>query len=213
MSLLPANEYLKNGSIRSSTTMLPEIAIRELVANALIHQDFSATGTSIMIELFAERLEICNPGESLVNVDRILDAPPKSRNEKLASLMRRLGICEERGSGIDRVVSQVELNQLPAPIFEVQENFTRVILFSHRELKNLTQEDRLRACYLHASLKYIERDYMTNTSLRERFGIAPGNGSMVSRIIKDAIDKGLICVYDESVGSKARKYIPKWARS
>jgi predicted HTH transcriptional regulator len=45
------------------------------------------------------------------------DTPPRSRNESLASLMRRFRICEERGSGIDKVVFLVELYQLPAPLF------------------------------------------------------------------------------------------------
>ena len=68
-----------------------------------------------MIEIFDDRIEITNPGEPLVDTQRFLDSPPKSRNETLASLMRRVGICEERGSGIDKVVFQVELYQLPAP--------------------------------------------------------------------------------------------------
>jgi len=211
MTLIPAEESLTS-PIRKEKTMFPELAVRELVANSLIHQDFFETGSGVMVELFADRLEISNPGEPLVNIDRFLDSPPKSRNEKLASLMRRLGICEERGSGIDKVIFEVEFNQLPAPIFERLDKFTRVVLFSHRELKNLTKQDRVRACYFHASLKYIERDYMTNTSLRERFGIDTKNGAMASRIIKDALQSGLICIYDESVGAKARRYIPKWAR-
>ena len=212
MTLIPTEESLAS-PIRRTFSMFPELAIRELVAKALIHQDFFATGSSVMVELFATRLEISNPGEPLVNVDRFLDTPPISRNEKLASLMRRVGICEERGSGIDKVVFEIELNQLPAPIFETPTGFTRSILFSHRKLKNLTKQDRARACYFHASLRYIERDYMTNTSLRERFGIDQKNGAMASRIINDTIQAGLICIYDESVGAKARKYIPTWARS
>jgi len=212
MTLLTSEESL-NTPVRSTVTMFSELVVRELVANALIHQDFFETGTSVMIELFDSRMEITNPGKPLVNVERFLDTPPKSRNEKLTSLMRRLGFCEERGSGIDKVVFEIEMDQLPAPIFESPGEYTRVILFSHRELKNLTKQDRIRACYFHACRKYIERNYMTNASLRERFGIENKNVAMVSRIINDAIKSGFICIYDESVGVKARKYIPTWARS
>ncbi len=212
INLLPDKENFET-SIRKTTSMFPKIAIRELVANALIHQDFSETGTGVMIELFEDRLEISNPGIPLINVDRLLDSPPKSRNERLASLMRRIGICEERGSGIDKVVFEVELNQLPAPIFEVSEGSMRAILFSHREFKDLTNEDKVRACYFHATLKYIERDYMTNTSLRGRFGIKKANASMISRVIKDALNKGLISIYDNTAGAKARKYVPRWAQN
>lgn len=211
MALMPAAESL-HSPIRTEITMFPKLAVRELVVNALIHQDFFESGSGVMIELFSDRLEISNPGVPLVSVERFLDTPPKSRNEKMASLLRRLGICEERGSGVDKVVFEVEINQLPAPLFETPERSTLVVLFSYRELRNLTKQDRIRACYLHASLKYIERDYMTNTSLRERFGIKDKNGAMASRIINDALNSGLICIYDETVGAKARKYVPTWAR-
>ncbi len=54
-----------------------------------------------MVEIFDDRIEITNPGEPLVDTQRFIDTPPKSRNETLASMMRRFRICEERGSGID----------------------------------------------------------------------------------------------------------------
>lgn len=95
--------------------MYPGIAIRELVANALIHQDFTVTGAAPMVEIFDERVEITNPGEPLVDTSRFIDAPPRSRNEQLAATMRRMGVCEEGGSGIDKVVESIELSQLPAP--------------------------------------------------------------------------------------------------
>ena len=77
-----------------------------------------------MVEIFKDRIEITNPGKPLVDTQRFLDNPPASRNEILASLLRRFRICEERGSGIDKVVFQVELYQLPAPLFEVPKGFT-----------------------------------------------------------------------------------------
>jgi predicted HTH transcriptional regulator len=191
--------------------MFPELAIRELVANALIHQDFHLTGTGPMVEIFAGRMEITNPGLPLVQTDRFLDSPPRSRNETLASFMRRIGVCEERGSGIDKVVFQTELFQLPAPLFEVMEQHTRATLFAHRELREMDKTDRIRACYLHACLRYVQRDYMTNTTLRERFGINKENSSIASRIIRDTIEADLIRCHDETVGSRGRKYVPKWA--
>lgn len=191
--------------------MFPELAIRELVANAIIHQEFHLTGTGPMVEIFAGRMEITNPGLPLVQTDRFLDSPPRSRNEALASFMRRIGVCEERGSGVDKVVIQTEVFQLPAPLFEATDEHTRVVLFAHREFKAMDKADRIRAAYLHACLRYVQRDYMTNTSLRERFGIDGKNSSMASRIIRDTVEAGLIRCHDETVGSRARKYLPRWA--
>jgi ATP-dependent DNA helicase RecG len=74
-------------------SLFPDLAVRELVANAIIHQDFHTTGTAPMIEIFQNRTEITNPGLPLVQIDRFLDSPPKSRNEGIASFMRRIGIC------------------------------------------------------------------------------------------------------------------------
>lgn len=210
MNLLPSNEVIGQ-ALRKTVPMFPELAIRELVANALIHQNFHLTGTGPMVELFANRIEITNPGLPLVRTDRFLDSPPKSRNESIASFMRRIGVCEERGSGVDKVVSQAELYQLPAPLFETTDEHTRAVLFAHRDFREMDKTDRIRACYLHACLRYVQRDYMSNTTLRERFGIDEKNSSMVSRIIKDALGAGLIRPHDETVGSRARRYLPWWA--
>ena len=209
-NLLPSNEVIGQ-ALRKQAPMFPELAIRELVANAIIHQDFHLTGTAPMVEIFANRMEITNPGLPLVQTDRFLDSPPRSRNEALASFMRRIGVCEERGSGVDKVVFQTEIYQLPAPLFETTDEHTRAVLFAHRAFKEMDKADRIRACYLHACLRYVQRNYMTNTTLRERFGIDEKNSSMASRIIKDAIEAGLIRCHDETVGSRARKYLPRWA--
>ena len=210
LGFLPSNEVIGK-ALRREVPMLPELAIRELVANTIIHQDFHITGTGPMVEIFTNRMEITNPGLPLVTTDRFLDSPPKSRNEAIASFMRRIGVCEERGSGIDKVVFQTELYQLPAPIFETTDEHTRSVLFAQRELKEMDKVDRVRACYLHACLKYVQRDFMTNASLRERFGIASKNSAMASRIIKDALLTERIRCYDDTVGSKAKKYLPWWA--
>jgi predicted HTH transcriptional regulator len=210
LGFLPSNEVIGK-ALRREVPMLPELAIRELVANTIIHQDFHITGTGPMVEIFTNRMEITNPGLPLVTTDRFLDSPPKSCNEAIASFMRRIGVCEERGSGIDKVVFQTELYQLPAPIFETTDEHTRSVLFAQRELKEMDKVDRVRACYLHACLKYVQRDFMTNASLRERFGIASKNSAMASRIIKDALLAERIRCYDDTVGSKAKKYLPWWA--
>lgn len=207
---LPTNEVIGQ-ALRQTVAMYPELAVRELVANALIHQDLFLTGAGPMVEIFADRIEITNPGEPLVDTQRFVDSPPKSRNERLASLMRRFRICEERGSGIDKVVSQVEFFQLPAPLFENPEGSTRAVLFAHKPLAAMDKSDRVRACYLHACLRFVTRQPMTNASLRERFGIEEKNAALASRILGDAVDAGLIAVRDADVGTRSRTYVPFWA--
>jgi predicted HTH transcriptional regulator len=210
MALAPANEVIGQ-ALRRDVPAFPPLAVRELVANALIHQDFSVTGAGPMVELFTDRIEVTNPGAPLVDTLRFVDTPPKSRNEILASMMRRLGICEERGSGIDKVVSEVEQHQLPAPIFEAPEGFTRITLFAHKPLNEMDKTDRVRACYLHACLKWVMRDYLTNASLRERFGVEKKNKAAASRYIREALEAKTIRPFNEDAPPKLMKYVPFWA--
>ncbi len=208
--LVPSNEVIEK-ALRRTVPMYPPLAVRELVANALIHQDFFITGAGPMVEIFQDRMEVTNPGEPLVAADRFLDTPPRSRNEALASLMRRMNICEERGSGVDKVVFQTEFHQLPAPLFEVTGGSTRAVLFAHRPLSRMDKDDRVRACYLHACLKFVNRDYLTNTSVRGRFGIAEKNKAMASRLIREAVEVGAVLPHDRGAAPKLMKYVPWWA--
>ena len=209
--LLPANEIISNG-IRRSVPVYPEIALRELIANALIHQDFVISGTGPMIEIFDDRIEITNPGRPLIEPDRFVDAPPRTRNEQIAFFMRRFGICEERGSGWDKVASQIELFQLPAPKIEVVDEHTRVTLFSQRSLNEMDGTERARATYLHACLQYVKRDYLTNSSLRKRFNIEKHNTAKASRIIADAVNRGVILPDDPDAAPKLMRYVPWWVK-
>lgn len=208
---IPHNEVL-GAALRKSVPMFPEIAIRELVANALIHQDFFEKGTGPMIEIFEDRLEISNPGLPLIDTDRFMDSPPKSRNEVLAAVMRRVGICEERGSGIDKVVFQTEFFQLPAPRFDTTPLHTRSILFAHKDFESMTMTERVHACYLHACLRYLTHDYMTNESLRERFGVSEKKIASISRVISSAKKHGAILPAEEGQSNKFARYIPHWAQ-
>lgn len=209
-NLLPNNEILGK-ALRKVVPMYPDIAVRELIANALIHQNFYMIGTGPMIEIFSDRMEITNPGAPLIDKARFVDHPPISRNEQLASFMRRIGVCEERGSGYDKVVFETEFYQLPAPEIEIYNDHTKVVIYAHKEFAKMSREDRIRACYLHACLKRVNREYMTNSSLRERFNIDKKNSSMVSRLLTDTCNVGLIYISPESTSDKSRKYLPYWA--
>ncbi len=209
-SQLPANEVI--GKVfRNEARMYPEIAIRELVANTIIHQDFKEKGTGPMVEIFKDRIEFTNPGLPLITTNRFIDEY-QSRNEILASFMRKIGICEEKGSGIDKVIFNAELYQLPAPDFQVQEKHTKSIMYSFKELNDMDRNDKIRATYQHVCLCYVSNEKMTNQSLRKRFQIAEHNYSIASRIIRDTLQSKLIKEDDpESNSRKFVKYVPFWA--
>jgi predicted HTH transcriptional regulator len=207
---LPQNEQIQQ-ALRHEVRMYPEIAIRELVANAMIHQDFNVSGAGAMVEIFTDRMEITNPGVPLIDTLRFIDEPPRSRNEALAGMMRRMGMCEERGSGIDKVINAVELVGLPAPDFRVAGDSTVAVLLGPRSFAEMDRDDRVRACYQHACLWYVSGKAMTNATLRRRLGIKESNYPLASRIIRDAVEAGLIKAYGDGGSKKSASYVPFWS--
>ncbi len=210
--ILPHSEVIEK-AFRHDVSMYPEIALRELIANALIHQDFTIPGTGPMIEIFDNRIEFTNPGSLLPSkkLDRLIGTTPESRNELLASAFRRYRICEERGTGFLKVVTSAELYGLPPVAFEQGENYFKVTLFKPRKFSEMSQTERIEACYQHAVLKYFSSGAMTNTSLRERLKMHEKQRTQVSNLIRDALDAGRIKRKDPtSISSKFAEYIPYW---
>lgn len=213
MSLLPQSEAIEQ-ALRKKRTVYPEIALREIIANALIHQDFTITGAGPLIEIFDDRIEVSNPGGLLPSkqLDRLIGTQPESRNEQLARAFRRYKICEERGSGLLKAGIQVELYGLPPMEFAAGTNHFKVTLYTPRTFAQMSARERLRACYQHAVLKYYSDSAMTNTSLRERLKMPERQRSMVSVLIQQAIDKKLIKPADpENKSKKFAEYVPIWA--
>ena len=209
-SLYPRSEIIE-GAVRHELEEFPVTTVRELVANAFIHQDLSERGSGPMIELFRDRIEITNPGKPSIPIDRFIDEHPPPRNQKLAYVMRQLDLCEERGSGIDNALREIEVNQLPPPLFSATSNSTRVVLFARKPLNEMDRSARLRACYQHACLQYVTGNKMTNKSLRTRFGLSDKSASLVSGILNDATNEGLIVPANPSSGNRIRHYLPHWA--
>lgn len=211
--ILPQSEIIEK-ALRAKKSIYPVIALRELIANALIHQDFTITGTGPLIEIFSDRIEISNPGGLLPSkrLDRLIGTQPESRNEQLAKAFRHYKICEERGSGLLKAGYEVELYGLPPIEFATTSTSFKVTLYSPRTFAAMAPRERLEACYQHAILKHYSDSAMTNKSLRERLKMPEKQRSMVSVIIQEAIDKGLIKSADpQNKSRKFAEYIPAWA--
>jgi predicted HTH transcriptional regulator len=207
---LPQNEVIEN-AVRKEMKLVPDSVIRELIANAHIHQDFEIPGTSVIIEIYADRVEITNPGIPKIPTDRFIDGC-QSRNERFAMSMRKLKICEEKGSGIDRVVQMAEILQLPAPDFRTGFQSTTTVIYGPRDFDAMGRDDRVRACYQHCVLRYVMSQQMTNQSLRERFNLPESKSAVVSQIIGFAAESALIKPDVKAGGSrKFARYIPIWA--
>lgn len=211
MSALPQNELIGD-ALREERPLVPRLVIRELVANALVHQDFAAQGRST-IQVFSNRVEISNPGVPVIDVARFVDFN-EARNARLATHLRRLRICEEKGSGIDNALTQIEVHQLPAPEFRESLGRTEVTIFGPRPFKDMSADDRARACFQHCALQWVIHEAMTNQSLRKRFDLTDvkGDARTVSVIIADTVERGWV-KRDETAGESRRhaRYVPTWA--
>jgi ATP-dependent DNA helicase RecG len=207
---MPSNNVIAT-AYRNEVRAFPEDAVRELVANALIHQDFNETGTSVTIEIYSNRLEVSNPGTPIIPPDRFADGF-QSRNETLAGLARRLGMCEEQGLGIDRVLKSAEVNQLPAPSFRQGARHLSVVIFAQKRFDEMDRQERINACFWHCALRFAKRGTMNNESLRERFDLSESRSPAVSGVIADTKNAGKIKL-DNPANSSNRyaKWVPYWA--
>ena len=125
--------------------------------------------------------------------------------------MKRFGYCEERGSGVDRAVDACEKAFLPPPMFQADESLTSVTTFAERPFAAMSKEDRIRACFQHAALRFEAGEYMSNSTLRARLGLSDKQYPQVSLMIRDATDAGKIRPLDEGQANRNARYVPFWA--
>lgn len=178
----------------------------------MIHQALKQRGTNPMVEIFSDRIEFSNAGAPLIDIDRIVDTVPVSRNENIAGFMHKCDICEERGSGYDKIIASTSANTMLAPKVENQSNqFTKVILMAKLPFDLTSKEDRIRTCYMQACFEYVNSKAITNADVRYLFGLGDSDKVKSSRIIKDTIEAGLIKPVDPNTAPRHMKYIPHWA--
>jgi ATP-dependent DNA helicase RecG len=206
---LPASEEIA-AALRTTTHAYPLKAIREIIGNAIVHQDLNEHGTGITIEIYDDRFEVTNPGLPILALDRFIDEN-QSRNERFADALRQLGICEERGHGMDAVVMQIEMHQLPPYRCRVGTRHTTVVLSRYKPLKDLSPEERVSAVYQHCVLRYVTNQITNNESLRERFKIDKKNSAIASRLLGEAVTMQRIRPSDANAATKLMRYVPYWA--
>ena len=155
----------------------PAVAVRELIANALIHQDFHVSSAGPLIELFPDRLEISNPGQPLMEVDQ--------------------------------AILQAEIEQLPTPDFRTSGDSTIAVLYGPRSTDSMTREERIRAVYWHACLKFVTQQPVTNSTIRARFAL--NDASKASRMLAEAVEANMLAPKDPNAGRRYMQYLPYWA--
>jgi len=208
MARIPSEEQILHG-VRSRVHKIPEEAVREFLANALIHQDLTG-GERPLIEIYKDRVRFINPGVPLISIERFIDGGTRSRNPKFADLMRLAGLCERRGSGVDRAVRAIEHAALPPPLFAEVEGSTTVTAYMPRRFADMTPEERIRACFQHAQVCHERNQPMSNSSLRQRFGLPDKQISQASIVIRETIAAGKIKPLNEDQANRNARYVPTY---
>ncbi len=99
-----AEEEIDDGLFRLALPLYSEIAIRELIANALVHRDYSINGQIRVAIEGSQALVVSNPGgfPHGITIHNLLTAPPQARNPLIADSFKRAGLVERTGRGINR---------------------------------------------------------------------------------------------------------------
>lgn len=205
------NEHFVKGPRRQYEEFVPEVAVRELIANALIHQDFQITGHQLWVRIYTNRIIVGNPGAPLVNINRMIDRH-ETRNEILVDAMRALHICERASTGIDEALAAMEkVHGAPIAYRTGGQDVTEAIVMATRAYDKLSPGLKELACYQHCALRSLYHGPMTNVSFRERFGLDESKREDVSRLFKELVDRKLIKrSIKNGHSNKHASYVPQW---
>jgi len=130
ISKLPVHSTISTELKRKEYLALPEIAIREALANSIAHRDYTNRTARIQIDIYSDRVEFANPGRSLVPIENIDNATPQSRNPLLIKFLRDYNITETRGRGIRTILNATKDSGLPMPKFENIGEIFKTTLFT-----------------------------------------------------------------------------------
>ena len=192
--------------MRTDERDYPEDAIREALLNAIVHRDYSFSG-STLINIYIDRLEIISLGGlvSGLSLEAVMMGASQSRNERLAALFYRLKLIEAYGTGISKIISSYKKTGIE-PIFENVEGAFRVILPNVNTATNVINIDNLDVedeRYLPILNIFSQQKEFTRKDVEDVMGIGTTHAI---NTIKEMIDKNLI----EKIGKgKKTRYIKK----
>lgn len=185
--------------LRTDERDYPEDAVREALLNAIVHREYSFSGSTI-INLYSDRLEIISLGGlvSGLSLEAAMLGASQTRNEKLAALFYRMKLIEAYGTGISKIISCYK--GLPVqPKFENVEGAFRVVLpNTHSQEQSVENEKYLAILRLFEKQKEI-----TRTDIEKAIGV--GTTHAVN-MLKEMLDKDLL---DKVGNGRLTRYVSK----
>ncbi len=138
-SKLPVRSRIGPEGKRSDYLAIPTLALRETLANAIVHRDYSTFKGRIQIDIYSDRIEFASPGRSLIPLDMLETAHPETRNPLLMNYLRDLNITEHRGRGIRTIKSSLKSAGLAEPTFIHRHDWFIATIFSSAFIQDVDQ--------------------------------------------------------------------------
>jgi ATP-dependent DNA helicase RecG len=168
------------GIKREEIPSYDKITLREVITNAVVHRDYQQLHQPVKIAMFADRIEVENPGGLLPGLTPYNLLHKRAwRNETIASLMTKVGLGEMDGQGIDRIYAATHRLKVPAPILYDQNRSFKIVLSAPKEYDGYTPEEK-RLTVLVLLMLEQEAD---NESLRNVFNIDSGKASTLLKLL------------------------------
>lgn len=196
-------DYKLKGAKLVGKTIIPEVAFREAIINALIHRKYWLPG-AVKIAVFDDRLEIFSPGNfpGALDLHSLGDGTTYLRNPLLARVARRFGLVEKLGTGIKLIIESCLNEKIKKPEFIEGADSVKVIFsFSPAEDKYQSDEDKIMAMFeIYPELKIEEIVRHLNISkativrklnnlIKEKKIVRQGKGPAVSYRLIQSIAK------------------------
>jgi ATP-dependent DNA helicase RecG len=189
------SELVVLGLRRHELPRLPQVVLREAVANALAHRSYEMQGTSTRIELYPNLVRIVSPGglPEPVTVENMRETQA-ARNLRVITVLRRLGLAEDAGRGVDVMVDSMIEEMLDPPLFEDSGHSVAVTL-PIRSAVTPSERAWVREVEARGLIDPTDRillvhaargERLTNARVRELIGVDAGEARQALQRLRDA---------------------------
>lgn len=205
-------QELELGFFRMPAPDFDKRALREAIVNAFSHRDYSKMGR-VRVAITDEGLTVANPGGFIegVTIQNLLTAEPHGRNQLLADALKRVGLAEKTGRGIDRIFEGSLIYGRALPDYSATTSAT-VSLFIPRSKPDIQlakmiadEQNRLgRPMPINTLLvlnKLKDMPKSDVSQLSETLGLSE---TMIKTVLDKAVENGLVEAYG---GGRGRNYI------
>ena len=182
------------GAVREKREIIPEVAFREVIANAIVHRAWDIRA-HIKVSMFNDRIEVSSPGGLPAGISKeeyIAGNLSVIRNNILANVFHRLGIVEIFGTGILRIINIYKDNFIK-PVFEVYDNSIKVILPIIKTELNLTKDQES----IYNLLSKVELKSISEIQKNVSFG-----KSKTLALLKEMAEQGYVKIEGRGRGTK-----------